>query len=183
AAKWEAWAKRANVLPWIWDEAPAAAAGGSKETRFELKQGDELTDERAPSLAGKGLVLRVELSGPVAEGVLVAQGGTADGFSLYVKSGKLVLGVRRQSELETVATKEALPKEPGTVTATLEKDGSVTLTAGDKEAGRGKVAGTVGRQPKEGLQVGSDRGGAVGDYKSPFRYGGKLGKGVLELVP
>jgi hypothetical protein len=37
------------------------------------------------------------------------------------------------------------------------------------------------RLPTEGLQVGCDENGAVGEYQAPFAFTGKLGQVVLEL--
>ena len=61
---------------------------GLKE-RFKLKSGDDLPREKAPSIAGRGILLKGTVKGGKPEGVIVAQGGDAQGFALILKDRKL----------------------------------------------------------------------------------------------
>lgn len=184
AAKWETWAREANVLPWPWkpqygqprDSSPAAAA----QTHFTLKPGDSLSGDDAPSLAGRALTIRVEITEMASDGVLVAQGGSAAGFSLYLKGGKPALALRRGGSLVAISAPNALAASAATITATLARDGAITIKAGEEIIATGK-GGLIERQPADGLQVGRDEKGAVGDYDAPFAFRGKIGGVTLDL--
>lgn len=187
-AKWEQWAHRAKVLPWIWkvqygQTATADSPGddGSPDRRFELKGGTDLPRGKAPKVVNKSLSLTVVVSKSADDGVLVAHGGTAHGYALYMKSGKLTFAVRRNGQLSTVAATESLPAAPVEITASLSKQGDVILTANKLTLGSGKVEGLLVSQPVDGLQVGRDEKGAVGDYEAPFAYKGQIDRVTIEV--
>ncbi|HVW01121.1 MAG TPA: hypothetical protein VHB77_12300, partial [Planctomycetaceae bacterium] len=187
-AKWEAWAHRAQVLPWIWKPQygePALADDGpqrgSAKKRFELKGDATLPRGKAPNAVDKALKITVKISESAPDGVLVAQGGTANGFTLYLKAGQLTFAVRRHNAISSVSAKEPLPAGPVEVTAELSNRGEVTLKANQQTLGSGKVDGLVVEHAVEGLQVGRDTGGAVGDYTTPFKFGGKIDRVLIEL--
>jgi arylsulfatase len=184
-SKWETWAKRAHVLPWPWKpqygqkEEPE---GGAEGSLFRLKAGDDLAKDAAPKIRGKGIVIEAAITKMATDGVIVAQGGTAAGYSLYLKDGKLCFATRHSSDRTVIESAGALPPSTMRVTATMKKDGTVTLTADGKEIASGKVPGPIQRMPQDGLQVGQDKGGAVGDYAAPFRFGGEIGEVTVKLT-
>ncbi len=188
AGKWEGWARADGVLPWPWKPAygqPAQAGGDGLETgagplHFALKEGESLAGQKAPSLPHRGLTIRIEISELAPEGVLLAQGGSTEGYSLYLKEGRLIFALRHAGKRDSIQAHEPLPSGPVVVSATLAKDGAMTIKSGDQVLATGH-ASPLTRQPKDGLQVGRDEGGAVGDYPAPFPFGGKLGAVTLDL--
>ena len=184
---WESWAKRAHVLPWPWRPAygqkPDAVVGDDKPATLTLKPGADVPGRQAPNPVGKGIEIRATLTKPGNDGVIVAQGGSAAGFSLYVKDGHLTFATRHAKELTVVAAKEKLPPGTKEVTATMTKEGAVTLTADGKEVAQGKTPGPLTARPADGLQAGRDLKGAVGDYKAPFPFEGEIGEVVVKWVP
>jgi arylsulfatase len=195
-ARWEAWAKRAHVLPWIWKppygRTPAAKpderetpeldeALASTRTNFVLQAGEELAGGEAPRIAERAFAVTVELAQFAENGVLLAQGGTAHGFSLYLKEGRLTFALRRANKLATVISPEKLPAATKQVTARLAKDGTVALTADGRPLATPQTLGLLARQPADGLEVGRDSNGAVGDYAAPFAFGGRIGRVTLML--
>src|SRR4030095_10253393 len=89
AAKWDEWAAASNVLPLGgWRGEPKKKAG-SKKARFTLNQGDHLDRDDAPGIANRGFRIMADVDVQKPEGVIVAQGGTAHGYALYVDKGKL----------------------------------------------------------------------------------------------
>jgi arylsulfatase len=113
--------------------------------------------------------------------VLVAQGGTVHGFSLYFKAGELNWAIRRERELQTVSAKAETLANPRKITASLDRDGTMRLTIDGREVGTGKASGLLPKLPTDGLQIGKDLKGAVGDYKGPFPFGGRIESVVVEL--
>jgi arylsulfatase len=192
-AQWETYAKRAQVLPWIWrppygtKEAPNPnqetpdlddEAAGSRVTQFTWKSGDDVPGDRAPRLVGRGFRVSVEVSEMGKDGVLVAQGGSAHGWVLYAKEGMLNFAMRRAGKLHTVPG-PALAV--GKVSLTVRADGEVTLAEGDASK-TGRLPGTLVRHPQDGLQVGRDAGGQVGEYTGEAAFSGKIGVVTLEVT-
>jgi arylsulfatase len=177
--KWEAWAKRANAVPWPWRPQYGEEAA-SQQKVFELKRGDNLTDAAAPDIEGKGLTISASVT-VEGDGVIVAQGGNLHGVALYVREGKLEFAVRRAGEIVSVSAPEVRAKEKVEVSAVLAKDGAMTLSVGGKVVASGKSPGVVLQNPGEGLTVGRDPAGAVGRYQTPNRFGGTIHSAKLEL--
>ena len=186
-AQWEAYARRANVLPWIWKpqygekETVASNAETSKQLRFELKPGDDLEGEHRPDIANHPFSLTVELESHGQNGVLVAQGGLRHGFSLYFKEGNLHWAVREEGELQVVTANASELTDAHKLTASLNRDGTMRLNVDGRELASGKALGLVPTVPTDGLQVGRDLKGAVGEYKTPFPFEGKILSAVLQL--
>jgi arylsulfatase len=185
-AKWEAWAKRSKAIPWIWKpqygetETPTEA-DGSMARRFELKGDDDLPRGKSPKAQNQSLSIAIKMSERADDGVLVAQGGSSHGYSVYAKRGKLVVAIRRKGALSSVTSSEPIPAAPVQLHVTVSNKGDVAMTANNAVIGKGKVDGLLVAQPTDGLQVGRDTGGAVGDYESPFAFGGRIESVLIEL--
>ncbi|MGC4013894.1 MAG: sulfatase-like hydrolase/transferase [Luteolibacter sp.] len=155
-------------------------AGISVSAAGPWKSGDSLPGNESPDLSGKSFVITAELDGKDApQGVIVAQGGNAQGYALHVKDGKLALSLRRTRELTSVVATEALPAGAHKVEAAVAADGGVVLKVDGKSVGQGKLAGLLTRKPGEGLTVGNDGDAAVGDYTAPAPYNGKVANVVV----
>jgi len=183
-AGWEAWAKRAHVIPWIWKPQygqPAEAATPAKQV-FELKPGQKLAKRNAPEINGHGVTIDAEITRFAADGVIVAQGGAVEGYTLYMDKGRPAFAIRRDSELTVAMAKEALPNAAVKLHAELAKDGEMKLLVNGAEVASANAEGVFTRMPQDGLQVGRDDAGAVGDYTGPFPFGGEIG-GVKVQLP
>lgn len=182
--KWEAWAKRAHVIPWMWKPQygqPVEADAPAGKLLFELKAGDDLAKAAAPKVKDRGVTVDAQITKWGADGVIVAHGGAAEGYSLYMKDGHPAFAVRRQSELTTAMSKDALPQGPAHLTGALARDGTITLSVEGKVVATAKGAGCLTKMPVDGLQVGRDSAGAVGDYQTPFPFAGEIGEVKIRL--
>ncbi len=183
-AQWEAWGKRVHALPWPW-EPQYGEAGIDTDTgnvTLNLLSGDDLHGAKAPHIVGKAITLTATLDKLAPDGVIIADGGLRAGFSLYMKDGHACFAVRSTSDFTTITSKDPLPAETKSITAKLAADGAMTLSADDHELANGKAPHLIDLQPKDGLQIGQDKAGAVGEYKSPFAFQGTI-KGVkVELT-
>jgi arylsulfatase A-like enzyme len=181
-ARWDTYAARANVLPLgTWRGAPKKAKVNRKQRTFSLKPGANLSAEEGPFVENRPIRIEVELNRAGTDGVLVAQGGSAEGFSLYVKDGILTFATRRGGKLFKVSTDSKVSDTITSIEARLSKTGEVTLTANGKSVATGTVADGLPRHPIDGLQVGSDEGGFVGEYNTPFPFNGKIGSVTIDL--
>ena len=187
AAKWDAYAARANVLPVGGWKAPESRKQArkqgplSKETRFDLKMGAHLDRAEAPAIAGRGFTVTAKFDAKTPNGVIVAQGGVARGYTLFLKDGRLTFLLRTADEqAASIATQEAVAGMHSAV-ARVEQDGKLTLTLDGKPVATGKAPGLIKTMPVDGLDVGSDQAGLVGPYPDENRFGGTIESVRIEL--
>ncbi|HEX8914843.1 MAG TPA: arylsulfatase [Humisphaera sp.] len=188
AATWDAWAARANVLPlgaWRGKGAEPAAGGGadgSPAKRFELKAGQHLDRGQSPAVAGKAFTLTVTFDAAnAAKGVLVAQGGTAHGYALYLDGGRLSFVARTAGKKATATTADPIAPGEHTAVAKLDAAGKLTLSVDGKTAGTADLGRTLASMPVDGVDVGSDAGGLVGPYGESNQFGGTIKSVVIDV--
>ncbi len=170
--KWQAWAARSNVLPlgaWRGDGPKKAA---NKQTRFDLKTGDHLEGNTAPAVANRGFTITAKFEATPNDGVILAHGGTAHGYSFSIHEGKLTFLIRSGGNVSQVTLPEAL-SGPQTAVARFTAAGILTLSSGDKQASASSD-GPIKSNPKDGLDVGNDAGAPVGPYAAGKRFEGKI---------
>jgi arylsulfatase len=189
ADKWEAWARRDDVLPWPWDPAydeertlKGEPAVKNNQDTFELSQGDDLRGSKLPQVANKSITIEAKITKSADDGVIVAQGGLTDGYSLYIKAGHATFATRRQRKLTIVTAGDPVPAAPFTLSASLAQDGLHTLSVNGAIAATGKSAGTLNRTPADGLQVGEDLKDPVGEYEAPFTFKGQISHVTIHLT-
>lgn len=176
-AKWNEYAAKSDVLPLgAWR---ANRRIRSQKTEFHLKKGEVLEGSEAPDIEGRELHLEVtfELK-EQSSGVLVAQGGSQHGYSLYLEKFQIVFTVRRGGKLERLHL--SIRAGAHVVRAYLDSDGKIHLMLeGQKVSSSGTGHFLV--QPGDGLQVGDDKGGKVSDYKGSTNFSGKISSVRLKL--
>ncbi|MFT6499267.1 MAG: arylsulfatase, partial [Akkermansiaceae bacterium] len=87
-AQYETWAKERGIVPFgSWNKNKKAKASPKKE--FNLKPGDPFTSETSPNIAKRPFTVSATIEKLPATGVIVAQGGSSHGWSLYLKDGNL----------------------------------------------------------------------------------------------
>ncbi len=182
--KWDAWAKRASVLPlgaWRGKPKPEKRKDFSKKTRFQLAPNAVLPRGKSPYLVKSALTIKAEVARLGEQGVIVAQGGASDGFTWYLKDRQVIFATRHGGKLNMIKSEKSLPADAQTLSLSYSANGQVVIKAGDVIIGQGKVSGSMSRMPIDGLEVGQDAKGAVGQYESPFPYDGELKSVLLEL--
>lgn len=181
AAMWQKYAERAAVLPLMpFKDKHNKNAGLSKKKRFNLKPGADLPQDKSPMINGKAFSVIVTLQQPGTEGVLVSQGGSAAGYVLYQKDGLVHFGIRRGGKLSTVSG--SAPKTTKSFHVIVAKDGLVTGTADGTKLFSGQQS-LLNTMPIDGLQIGKDTGGRVGDYNTDFEYNGTIQNVRIEILP
>ncbi len=181
AARWDAWARRADVLPWPWDKRESSFTPSTR-TRFALGPDADLPRAQAPDYPNRGFSVTVRLAQPGREGVLVAQGGDAHGWALFLQDGRLHFAINRNGHIEDHASADPAVATARTITASLGQDATLTLSADDRPVVEGQLTSLPTAFPVDGLQVGRDLSGTVGDYAAPFAFGGKIEGVTIELM-
>ena len=116
----------------------------------------------------------------LGDGVIVAQGGVTDGWALYVQQGEVRFATTHGSHRSVVATGEK-PVGVARIDVSYAKSGRLSIAIDGEEAVTTELDGPLSTQPLDGLQVGSDTNGSVGEYRSPFALDGKVSRLVIEM--
>ena len=151
----------------------------NSKKNFRLQQGDDLSGPNAPQCGGKSVTITASFNSKGADGVIVAQGGDKQGYALYIRKGKLVLGVRDNWKLTEAVAGEPLNSGITQVTATISANGKMQLLVNEKIAATAD-AKCVLTQPGDGLQVGDDKIKPVGDYTTKT-FSGSISELRLQL--
>jgi len=173
---------------------PSLIAG---RTTFTYFQGAHIADSSAAPTQNRSHTITAHLEIPSggADGVLVAAGGAALGFSLYVQGGRPVYEYNYYSARHTIVTSaEALT--PGSNVLRVEflydgggmgKGATVSLFLNDRKVGQGRLETTswIGKySADETFDVGEDTGSPVSQaYTSPCRFTGTIRKVVIDSQP
>jgi arylsulfatase len=131
-------------------------------------------------VVNRGFTVTARFDARQANGVIVAQGGTARGFALFLQDGKLNFLVRAGGEATGIAAPDRVDGAH-TAVARLQADGSLKLTLDGKAVATGKAPGTIKSMPVDGLDIGSDSEGLVGPYTAENKFGGTIESVLIEL--
>ncbi|MEO8354200.1 MAG: sulfatase-like hydrolase/transferase, partial [Chthoniobacteraceae bacterium] len=184
AAKWDSYAARAGVLPLGAWRKPASGAGEglSKESRFELRENSKLDRKHAPAIAGRPLKVDATIdAGARGRGVIVAQGGSAFGYALFLDEASRPVFAKRDGGKLTVVQGPAAISGKHRVGGSIAQDGEMMLSVDGTAVGREKGRGPISMMPADGLQTGSDAGGSVGEYQTPNPFSGTIESVLVEL--
>ena len=140
-----------------------------------LKSGDSLTSDRAPQVAGRAFTITCEVEPQPADVVIVAHGGSAIGYTLYLKDHRAVFAVRHRQQVTRITSAE-LPAGRLTLRAQLTPESLLTLSVNGQSAESVKAPGLLAGQPVEDFNVGFDAKMTVDDYNGTQRFQGSLHK-------
>jgi arylsulfatase A-like enzyme len=191
---WLIEATRNNVLPL--DDRVAERLVAERAGRPTLVQGNRqllfggmgrLSESSIVSIKNKSHAVTAEIVVPEggAQGVIIAQGGSIGGWSLYVKDGKLrycynLLGVQRfyvDSDREIPPGKHQVRMEFEYEGGGLGKGGTVTLFIDGEPVGKGAVGATAAMifSADDTCDVGMEGGALVAeDYPVPNNFTGEI---------
>ena len=136
----------------------------------KVKLGDVYASASAPAIARKAFSITcsvVPADGKAGEGVIVAHGGSAIGYSLYVKADSVVFAVRNAGVVSRVKSSITLGGAVKVV-AGMAKDGTLSLKTGDAQPVTAKSPGPLKSHPQEDLSIGHDDRNPV-DPESPTK--------------
>ena len=138
-----------------------------------LKIGDTLDSDCAPQVAGRGLTITCQVETKASEGVILAHGGSAAGYALYLKGGRPVFAVRQGAEVVRITASD-VPAGRMAIEARLLPDGSMTLSINGRQVASGKTSGPLKRQPQEDFCLGHDNRVPVDAYDGQSRFSGTI---------
>lgn len=139
----------------------------------ELHIGDTLSSDDAPQIAGKALTISAKVAPESPSGVIVAQGGSGNGYALHLRKGQLVFTVREHGRIVSISTTD-LTNGPFQFEAHLARDGAMTLLTDGKVVATGRAHELIPVQPNEDFCLGFDNGRPVGDYDGHPLFRGSI---------
>lgn len=133
-------------------------------------------------MSGRELRINANIEKFGDNGVIISQGGSLMGYSLYVKDGKVHFAVRHTDKLHEVEA-PATPEigKSVRIRANLKLDGVMSLKVGKNKPATLKTPGVFSQTPGEGLVVGNDPAGTVADYPRNFRFNGVVKSLVVRV--
>ena len=152
-------------------KAAAATKRGAKGSGGPMVEFD-ITKSLDPT--GRPLAVEAWVSSAKKTGVVLARGGPAEGFALYLNQGRPHFAVRAASELVTVSGKKAIDGHWTHLVGVLNDKKEMQLYVNGDLVASGKSKGFIKSDPKQGLEIGADQTSAVGEYTSPFPFAGLI---------
>lgn len=115
--------------------------------------------------AGKPLTVEAWATSTKPQGVIVARGGPAEGFSLTLQGGRPAFHVRSNGDLVTITGNKRIIGGWHHVAGVLDKDKSMKLYVDGELAAEGKASDLIAKDPAQPMEIGMDGQTAVGNYK------------------
>lgn len=140
-----------------------------------------------PNVAEKEITVRVSMSPSEddgLEGLVVAQGDSHMGYSLYVLNNQLHWVVKQDGKTYTALSNDPLPEVKFDVVARLSVGGGMSVEVNNQRIAKGKAPSlfTETLSPDKIRVASEDDDNKVGDHPDDFKFKGDLGRdGVLEL--
>jgi len=136
---------------------------------IKLKKGTRFAPGVSPDVVGKTLKISGKIKSDSPDGVVVAQGGSLVGYSLYLRDGRVIFGVKVETELKELSVDDVVTGKEVSIEATLAKDGTRSLTVDGKQVSAPGPA--LNPQPALGLSIGHDQVHPVGKYEKEVFQG------------
>ncbi|MCR9199300.1 MAG: arylsulfatase [Planctomycetaceae bacterium] len=169
SALWDDYARRAHVYPLTpWRSKKAKL---SKKKRFVFDGDARVLREQAPMIQDRPFRIQIEIAKAGTRGVLLSQGGTAAGYAIYLQDGALHFAARSHGRLFHF---QGSAPTSGTLRCDVSEDGSVAILQSGQSLLQGQLPGLLDAMPIDGLQVGTDTGGPVGDYEAEYAFDGEI---------
>ena len=149
------------------------APGEEGIMKFNGKAWLDLPRHTAPKLAGgKWLRVRATIQPESPNGVILAHGGNREGYSLYLRQGRITVATCVSWKRTIISA--PLAEGMRQVEFFWQKNGEMLLKVDGKLASRGKSPGFLSAQPGDSVQVGSDLIQPVGDYRVQNAFRGTI---------
>lgn len=136
----------------------------------KVKVGDTYASGSAPAVAGKPFSIEATIEGNDLKGVIVAHGGSAVGYSLYVKEGQAVFAVRASTE---TVKRVRVPLTGSKTTIHTELNPTGLMKVWTKSAESTPV-GLISKHPQESLCIGHDDQNPVDPESPQGKFNGKI---------
>ena len=131
---------------------------------------------KSASLNLKGTALTVEawVQADAGDGVVLARGGNAHGYALYLAGGRPHFAIRADGTPYTVAAGKKVGDGWVHLAGVLTKDNQLVVYVDGKQAGSAKAGSLLLADPAEAMELGADAGTLVGSYAGACPLAGRI---------
>ncbi|MHC4693540.1 MAG: LamG domain-containing protein, partial [Planctomycetota bacterium] len=126
---------------------------------------------------GKEVTVEAWIKTEKGGGVILARGGSAQGYTLYLENRRVRFAVRTDGKLTSVGAKAKVAEKWVHLVGVLTAEKELRIYVNGKRAGSAKAPGLITQDPQEAIEIGVDESSTVGDYTSPFAF-----KGLIDEV-
>jgi outer membrane protein assembly factor BamB len=155
------------------DKLPPASPAGSGTGRSLIR----VEKSRSLNPAGKPVTVEAWVKAEKPGGVILARGGNAHGYAMYLEDGRPRFAVRIDGKPASVSAKEKVAGKWVHLAGILTAEKELRIYVDGKPAGSAKAPGFITQDPQEAMEIGADEGSIVGDYTGPFPF-----KGLIDEV-
>lgn len=183
------WHNVAGIYPWITQSLKEklnafrrSIPGYEIETKVELdkpnsiklKAGQTVDTKQMPPVGNASIKVQATITAK-GDGVILAHGGVAAGYALYVKDGQPTWAIRARNKLHTIVGKQKLSAgQKYQLIAELDAKRKMRLTVDGQQVAQGECDSLIPVQPVDPANVGRDDRGNVGDYQGMFKFNGSV---------
>jgi arylsulfatase A-like enzyme len=133
--------------------------------KFDGKGYIEVAKSESLDPSMKAWTVEVVFKAEKPDGIVLARGGSANGYCLHLEEGKPVFTVTSGNKASHIVAKQAVGNDWTTVWALITASKELVLLIDGKEAARGKLHAFIARDPANTMQIGTDRGSKVVEGK------------------
>lgn len=148
--------------------------GDGKPWKFNGSSWLDLPRGRAPNVQKKWVRAGATIQSSASNGVIVAHGGDRNGYSMYLRDGKLAFSVCADWKRTTAMSEFSIGQGAHKVEFFLAADGNFHLMLDGKKVANGKAASSITANPGDSVQIGADTIKPVGEYKSENPFHGTI---------
>ena len=163
-------------------EPNAPAAIGTTAAIENLPIGTTLSGAKAPLVQGRTVTVACEVETDAKDGVIVAHGGSAVGYTLYLKDGHAVFAVHQSGKAIVRITSSAAIGPRASLEARIGPKGELALLIDGRQVAKGKISGPLARQPAEAFCVGHDEQVTVDEYDGTRPFQGTIQRLKVETA-
>ena len=122
----------------------------------------------------KAIVVEAWAKAQKPNGVIIARGGPAEGFALWIQKGRPRFTIRAAGKIYEVAAKKTIAKRWAHLVGVLGSDKKLKLFVDGEIVANGEAKALIQSDPLQKTEIGADDGGGVGSYKSPYTFSGLI---------
>ena len=147
---------------------PPKPEKGNKGSFVQFKKNSHLDP------TGKPITVEAWFNATKPNGTIIARGGPTEGFALTLDKGSVNFHIRSDFNLTTIADKKRVVGGWHHAVGVLGEDKSMTLYVDGNKVAEGEATDLLQGDPAQALEIASDEGTAVGDYKGVNGFTGSI---------
>ncbi len=144
------------------------ARGNAPVTRIQVEKSSSLNPANQP------LTVQAHIRANKPDGVIIARGGSSQGYALYIRKGRPRFALRINQQVYSVSARQSVTDQWVHIAGVLSRDKKIAVYVDGKLAGSRPVPSLMTADPAEAMQIGADEGSIVGEYTGEMPFAGLI---------